>query len=100
MTRVAVLTYHAIDRTGSVLSVSPEEFRAHVEAVARSGRPVLAPSRLASPFHVQPPVADGSIAFTFDDGYASVAEHAAPILEANGLPYAVFLVTSRVGLTN
>src|SRR5262249_2608204 len=61
---------------------------------------VLAPSRLASPFSAEPPVAGGSFAFTFDDGYASVAEHAAPILEAHGFPYAVLLVTSRVGLTN
>src|SRR5262249_26668367 len=83
-----------------VLSVSPEEFRSHVEAVARSGRAVVNPSRLASPFHAEPPVADGSFAFTFDDGYASVAEHAAPVLEAHGVPYALFVVTSRVGLTN
>jgi peptidoglycan/xylan/chitin deacetylase (PgdA/CDA1 family) len=100
MTRVAVLTYHSIDRTGSVLSVSPEEFRAHVEAIAKSGRPVIPPSRLTAPFSSAPPVADGSFALTFDDGYASVAEHAAAVLEAHGFPYALFLVTSRVGLDN
>jgi len=100
MTRVAVLTYHSIDRTGSVLSVSPEEFRSHVEAIARSGRQVVAPSRLASSLTGSPPVRDGAFALTFDDGYAGVAEHAAPILEAHGFPYALFLVTSRVGLSN
>ena len=100
MTRVAVLTYHSIDRTGSVLSVSPEDFRSHIEAIARSGRPVVAPSRVASPLSAAPAVADGSFALTFDDGYASVAEHAAPILEAHGFPYALFLVTDRVGLDN
>lgn len=100
MTRVAVLTYHAIDPVRSVLSVTPREFRSHVEAVARSGRPVVAPSRLAAPFGTDPPVADGSFAFTFDDGYASVGEHAAPVLESFGFPYAVFLVTSWVGRTS
>jgi peptidoglycan/xylan/chitin deacetylase (PgdA/CDA1 family) len=100
MSRVAVLTYHAIDRSGSVLAVSPEDFRAHVEAVSRSGRPVIAPSRLARPFGGDTPIARDGFAFTFDDGLASVAEAAAPLLSAHGFPYAVFLVTSWVGRTN
>ena len=100
MTRVAVLTYHSIDPSGSVLSVSPEEFRAHVEAVVRSGRKVVAPSWLAAPLGLDPRVEDGSFAFTFDDGYASVADHAAPLLESFGFPFGIFLVTSRVGLDN
>ena len=57
------------------VSVSPEEFRAHVEAVVRSGRKVVAPSWLAAPLGLDPRVEDGSFAFTFDDGYASVADH-------------------------
>jgi len=100
MTRVAVLTYHAIDSSGSVLAIAPEDFRAHVEAVSRSGRPVVAPSRLARPFGEAPPVEKSGFAFTFDDGFASVAEFAAPILAAHGFPYAIFLVTSWVGQTN
>ena len=100
MIRVAVLTYHSIDRSGSVLSVSPEEFRAHVEAIAKSRLSVIAPSRLAGPLTADPPVQDGSFAFTFDDGYATVAEHAAPVLESHGFPYALFLVSSRVGFLN
>ncbi len=101
MTRIAVLTYHAIDRSGSVLSVSPEDFRAHVEMIAGSGRPVVAPSRLAlAPPGERESLADGGFAFTFDDGYASVAEHAAPLLRAHGFPFAVFLVTSWVGRSN
>ena len=100
MTRVAVLTYHAVDPVRSVLSVSPEEFRAHVQAIADSGRAVVSPSRLAAGLASDPPVEDGSFAFTFDDGYASVGEHAAPILESAGFPYAIFLVTSWVGRTS
>src|SRR5262249_1479295 len=42
---------------------------------------------------------DGFV-FTFDDGFASVAEFAAPILAERGFSYAVFLVTSWVGKTN
>lgn len=101
MTRVAVLTYDAIDCSGSVLSVAPEDFRAHVEMIARSGFPVIPASRLASaPPGEREPVEDGSFAFTFDDGYASVAKHAAPLLQDHGFPFAIFLVTSWVGKSN
>jgi peptidoglycan/xylan/chitin deacetylase (PgdA/CDA1 family) len=100
VSRVAVLTYHAIDGSGSILSVSPGDFRAHIEAISRSGRPVIAPSRLASPFADEPPIGEDGFALTFDDGFASVAEHAAPILAAHRFPYAVFLVTAWVGRTN
>src|SRR5262249_21418848 len=100
VSRISVLTYHSIDRSGSVLSVSPEEFQEHVEQVARSERPVLAPSRLAWPLGEEPGFSGDGFAFTFDDGYASVAEHAAPLLARHGFPYGVFLVTSRIGSTN
>jgi peptidoglycan/xylan/chitin deacetylase (PgdA/CDA1 family) len=100
VSRVAVLTYHAIDSTGSVLSVTPAEFRAHVDAVARSGRPVISPSRLGRSLAERPPVDRDGFAFTFDDGFASVAAIAAPILAERGFPYVLFLVTSWVGKTN
>lgn len=100
MTRISVLTYHAVDASGSVLAISPEDFRAHVEAVARARRCVVAPSRLERSFDQGDPVAPDAFAFTFDDGFASVAECAAPILASHGFPYAIFLVTSWVGRTN
>jgi peptidoglycan/xylan/chitin deacetylase (PgdA/CDA1 family) len=100
VSRVAVLTYHMIEDTPSVLAVSPEEFRAHVEAIARVGAPVVAPSRLVNTFSAPPALERDGFAITFDDGYASVARFAAPILREFGFPFAVFIVTSRVGLAN
>jgi peptidoglycan/xylan/chitin deacetylase (PgdA/CDA1 family) len=98
--RVCVLTYHAIDESESVLSVSPGQLRAHLETIARSGRRVLPASRLASGFEEAAPVKDGSFVLTFDDGYASVASVAAPLLREFGFPYAIFLVTNWVGRDN
>ena len=100
MKRVCVLTYHAIAEQESILSISPGQFRAHLEAIARSGRRVLAPSRLACRFEDEPPVEDGSFVLTFDDGYASVAARAVPLLADFGFPYAVFLVTGWAGREN
>ena len=96
--RIAVLTYHMIEESPSVLAVSPEELRAHLEAIASSGAPVLAPSLIAGalPSGAGP---DG-FALTFDDGYASVERFAAPLLRDFGFPFGVFLVTSRMGRDN
>ena len=98
MRRVAVLTYHMIEDTRSPLAISPNEFRGHVEALAASGAPVVAPSRLAERFAADS--APDAFAITFDDGFASVAEFAAPILREHGFPFAVFVVTSRAGRDN
>lgn len=98
MKRVAVLTYHMIEDTPSPLAISPDEFRGHLEALAASGAPVVAPSRLAEEFAADS--APDAFAITFDDGYASVARFAAPILREYGFPFAVFVVTSRVGKDN
>jgi peptidoglycan/xylan/chitin deacetylase (PgdA/CDA1 family) len=38
-----------------------------------------------------------SVWVTFDDGYAELAEHAAPVLRANGQKATVFVATARVG---
>ena len=37
----AILTYHSIDDSGSVISVSPEAFRRQMQMLADSGTPVV-----------------------------------------------------------
>lgn len=89
----AILTYHAIDRSGSPISVSPEAFARHVRWLA-SGRVrvVPLPALAATP--------GDAVAITFDDGYTSVAAEAAPLLAEHGLPATVFVVSGCVGRTN
>ena len=98
MRRVAVLTYHMIEDALSPLAVSPDEFRGHLEVLAASGAPVVAPSRLAGKLGADS--ASDGFAITFDDGFASVARFALPILKEYGFPFAVFVVTSRAGKDN
>ncbi|MGH9440765.1 MAG: polysaccharide deacetylase family protein [Thermoanaerobaculia bacterium] len=87
-----------IEDTRSPLAVSPAEFRGHLEAIARSGAKVLPVSRLSD--ESESASASDAFAITFDDGYASVARFAAPVLRDFGFPFAVFVVTSRVGRDN
>jgi peptidoglycan/xylan/chitin deacetylase (PgdA/CDA1 family) len=91
----AILTYHSIDDTGSVISVAPAEFRAHVRFLA-SGRIRVVP--LAGMLLED----DGrdAVAITFDDGFANFESEALPVLIDHGLTATVFAVTDRVGETN
>jgi peptidoglycan/xylan/chitin deacetylase (PgdA/CDA1 family) len=85
-----ILTYHSIDRSASVISVTPERFREHMANLA--GRRIV-------------PLRDiqrtpGGVALTFDDGFRNFSEHALPILQEFGYPATVFLVSGFIGGRN
>jgi peptidoglycan/xylan/chitin deacetylase (PgdA/CDA1 family) len=85
----AILTYHSLDDSGSVISTPPDRFREQVEFLAGSGVPVVA---LADVQRVP-----GSVALTFDDGFKNFVEHGYPILAKHGLPATVFVVSGSCG---
>ena len=90
----AIVTYHSIDGSDSVISVDTDTFRRHVEWLCSAGVPVRSLSDL-----IEPDCAEG-VALTFDDGFENFATDAWPILSAYGLPATVFVVTERVGQDN
>jgi len=90
--RSAILTYHSLDDSGSVISTAPEIFRRQIESLAGSGIPLVPVDRVAS--------CPGSVALTFDDGYRNLAEHAFPVLERFRVPATVFVVSRYCGLVN
>lgn len=87
----AILTFHSVDDSGSVISYPPARFEALVRALVEGGTPVLDLPTLLSPGCVS------GVALTFDDGMASVARHALPVLRAHGLPAHLFLTTGPIG---
>lgn len=91
----AILALHSIDDSGSPISTRADELEATLDALEGSGHVVVPLSRLLG----QPGHPD-RIAITFDDGLASVAEEALPILASRGHVGAVFVTTSRVGSDN
>ena len=91
----AILTYHSVDETGSVISVSERSFRRHVAWLARGHVRVVPLEDITS----VPPDED-AVAVTFDDGLASFGRIAAPLLLDGGVPTTVFVVTDAVGSTN
>ncbi len=88
----AILTYHSIDDSGSVISLKPETFRAQIHHLVRHGIPV-APLREA-------PSRPGSVAITFDDGFRNFYQCAFPVLCEYRLPATVFVVSGYCGRAN
>lgn len=91
----AILTYHSIDDSGSVISVSPERFADHVAWLA-SGR-----VRVTTLEEIVALGTDAdAVALTFDDGFGNFASQAWPHLREHGLPATVFVVTEHAGADN
>ncbi len=90
----AIITFHSIDSSGSLLSYPPAAFGDLVRSIAASQLPVR-----DLPTLLQSETARG-VAITFDDGMASVFHEALPILKDFGLQAHLFLTTGAVARDN
>lgn len=91
----AILTYHSVDNSGSVISVTPGQFERHLDTLLERKVDVVP---LASLPYL--PADDDAVAITFDDGFANFAMSAAPLLASRNLTATVFVVPSYVGTVN
>jgi len=87
----AILTFHSIDASASVLSFDPRLFDNLLAELAKKAIPVCDLETLLTPD------TDTGIAFTFDDGMKSVFHNALPILRHYQVPAHLFLTTGTVG---
>ena len=89
-----LLCFHSVDDTWSDpgLAVPVSQFASVVSSLERAGFRGATFRQLAAA-----PPGKRLVAITFDDGFVSVAESAAPILEAVGWPGTVFVPTSTLG---
>ncbi len=90
--RSAILTYHSLDDSGSVISVGLSRFTEQMDFLAQSGTEVVALAEVAK--------RPGSVALTFDDGFQNFAQHAMPVLQKHGFPATVFVVSGYCGRHN
>lgn len=90
--RSAILTYHSLDVSGSVISTDPALFERQMGYLADSRIPVLPLDQVLD--H------PGSVAITFDDGYCNLLNYALPVLERYRLPATIFTVSQYCGLSN
>jgi peptidoglycan/xylan/chitin deacetylase (PgdA/CDA1 family) len=97
--RIAILTYHSLDDSGSVISVSPRVFAEHMRILHELNVKVIS---LSEVYNLQGTTTPGEhcVILTFDDGFQNVYEHGLPILQRYGFPATVFLVTDYCGKLN
>ncbi|MFL5820347.1 MAG: polysaccharide deacetylase family protein [Solirubrobacteraceae bacterium] len=97
--RALILVYHAIEPGPPPLCIPPEVFREHLDCLARAEARVVTLAALVD--DIQAGRALGTcVAITFDDGFQSVVDHAAPLLAERGLPATMFCVAGHLGAHN
>jgi peptidoglycan/xylan/chitin deacetylase (PgdA/CDA1 family) len=100
MRAVPILTYHALDDSGSVVSFPPSLFRDQVRSMHARGFVGLSLSQLLDAWDAGAALPPRSVVITFDDAYASVLERAAPVLVEARFSATVFAVAGACGGTN
>jgi peptidoglycan/xylan/chitin deacetylase (PgdA/CDA1 family) len=88
--QVVVLMYHAVDRSGWKLAVSPEVFERQMKYIVRKGWAVSL-TDVVSYAKVDKKLSAHAAAITFDDGYRDLLTTVLPILERYSIPATVFI---------
>lgn len=91
---VIILGYHKVgpaSELGMDHNIEVPRLNAHVRFFARRGY------RFAKICQAFDPAETRTVAFTFDDGFASTFEHGLPVLERYGKSATVYVVTGLVG---
>lgn len=87
----AVLTFHSIDDSGSVVSYPEALFDRLLASFRKQGVPIVSLEQLLASPQQQ------GVALTFDDGMRSVFTHALPVLQRYDATAHVFITTNAIG---
>ena len=90
----AIITFHSIDESGSVLSYPANSFNRLLGVLNISGIPVLGLDELLKAETKK------GVTLTFDDGMRSLFSTALPILTDHAVPAHLYLTTGSVGKHN
>lgn len=101
---IPILLYHGVaddvDGPAAPWVVAPGEFAEHLDAISAVGcRPVTIGRLVELMTSCHETVAPGTVAITFDDGFADFATGALPALAAHGWPATLYVTTGAVGGT-
>ena len=106
-TRVPILMYHyvSVPPAGSDvyrqdLSVSPELFRSHLQALDEGGYTAISMYELVRHLNQGTPLPEKPVILTFDDGYRDNYENAFPLLQEFDMTAMFFVVTDYIDAGN
>jgi peptidoglycan/xylan/chitin deacetylase (PgdA/CDA1 family) len=94
---VPILCYHRFGLGPNKMTVTPAQFEAQLDWLARNHYRVLRLGDLTGFLAGREPLPQRSVVITIDDGYESVHRHAFPLLRKYGFPATVFIYTDFVG---
>lgn len=98
---VMLIYHHVADDTPRVSSVTPAEFRAHLNYLRENNFQVIGLDVLIAQLKSGKSIADNAVVITFDDSYENNFTTAHPILQEFGYPYTIFIspgaIDDRIG---
>jgi peptidoglycan/xylan/chitin deacetylase (PgdA/CDA1 family) len=94
---VPILAYHRFGAGGGKMVVSPANFAAQLEYLARNDYRVIPLGQLVGYLAGKQALPQRAVVITIDDGYESTYRHALPLLRKYGFPATVFVYTDFVG---
>lgn len=94
---IPILCYHRFGGGGAKMVVSPSNFAAQLDWLARNDYQVLKLSQVAGFLSGREALPRKSVVITIDDGYESVYRHAYPLLKKHGFPATLFVYTDFIG---
>lgn len=95
--RLAILTYHSIDDSGSVLSTHPECLERQMAIMAELGYRGCSLSEAVRIYQQDGKWPEQRVAITFDDGYENNLREAQPILARHEFSASIYLISGHVG---
>lgn len=100
--RISILMYHQVGHYPRVWRhrasyTRLEDFRRHMAYLRDIDATVLSMSDACAALRGERPVPPRAVVLTFDDGYRSFVENAAPVLEESGFPSVVYVLAGRAG---
>ena len=93
---VIALYHHVATDTPPSTSISPTDFRAHLDYLRDNEFNVIALDTMLDAITDGRELPDKAVALTFDDGYISIYDTAFPMLQEYGFPFTLFLSTGPI----
>lgn len=94
---VPILCYHRFGGAANKMSVSPTNFAAQLDWLARNDYHVIRLSQLMGFLQGREALPKRSVVITIDDGYESTYRHALPALRKHNFPATLFVYTDFIG---
>lgn len=97
---LSILTYHSLDDSGSVVSVSPQGFTRQMAVIAAENYRGITLSEAISHRRLSGEWPDKCVVITFDDGFRNFYDEALPVLKELKFRATIFVVSDFMGKRN